>query len=1051
MKIKEVFLFSFALMLVAICAGARLSAASDEQISKDVLQNLAKRFVHTVKEGYSQADKFMNNGTGSKEGEYINYIPDGSELIFNVRLGKLLLADDIFSFTEGGKLYLSMQDFFTGVGFKIKVNSENGIADGWYIRENNRFSFDLDNKTANVNGKIYDILDDAYRIRDGDIYILSDTLAQWFDMEIAPEYSSLYLSIKSERKLPIQEKKERRKRGKPARGELPPVKQPRVKEGYKMVDIPNIDVSLGTNYNKYSREAKARMVSKYSVSSGGDLLGMTNHSYIYGDNVNGMSDVRTNFSKFSEDSNLLGELKAKKIEFGDLTPVRQDLLINTSQEFGARVTNKDKNLNDNRTTTYFEGYLPQDWDVELYRNETLVDFVTVGDDGYYKFDDVPLYIGDNNFKIVFYGPQGEIREEYKNIPVTIDTISDAKGLYDVSLTMANRQTYRKNRAVKEEDNKPHFSAVYETTINGKQHIKAGIKSIPKDLDRENFITGGFTTNLGNSLIDVNAAYDLKGEAGIELLGRHNFGEHRFKGKVNLATDSFLEKLGNSNSNILGVDTAVRGPLYKNKEFNSNYQVDATYRKYSNGNDRKEIAGVVSARVKGTSFTDTLKYDQRNGIESDYERVRNIFSVKGHNFDVDWRASAEYELSPESTLRSLYIDANKQFIPGLKGRAEIEHNPSVDYTEGTLSVNWTTEHAIYSPRIVKDNTGRTQASMNVRFGTSVEPYSGAVKTSGKPLIYRGGVSAFVYLDKDGNRIFNEGDMPLKNVSIKSIHTRRDAFTNEDGIAFIKDLPVDYATDIVIEPGSFEDPFWISSKEGYSVVPRAGVITKLEFPVHMSGEIDGVIYKKRNDESLKEVKGIKLHLYNRNGDKVKTSAAAYDGFYVFSQIPPGQYYLVVDKEDADYLKLARPLPKEIIVGYEGTIHYGVDLVLSDDVDVDFDFSPDIDEFRQKNANILFPNIKGKSVILNLGEYNSNVLMAVVWHKIRTRYHDILGDALPLVKPSQSVSYGDEGHVLRVVPETDDLSEVIRQCRALIGRNIYCKMEFLPMDNKIADSKI
>ena len=478
MKIKEVFLLSFAFMLIAICARPVLAGESDMQVSKDILQVLAKRFVQTVKEGYSEADKFMGNKSDKEDG-YSNYIPDGSELIFNVRLGRLLLADDIFSFMERGRLYLSMQDFFVGVGFMIKVNPEKGIANGWYIRESNLFSFDLDSKTANVNGKMYDLPDDVYKIKDGDIYILSDTLAEWFDMEVIPEYSSLYLSIKSETKLPIQEKKERRKRGKPARGELPPVKQPRIEEDYKMVDIPNIDVSLGSSYNKYSREAKARMTSKYSISSGGDLLGMTNHSYIYGDNVNGMSNIRTNFSKFSDEGDLLGKLNAKKIEFGDLTPVRQDLLLNAPQELGARITNKDNAINNNRTTTYFDGYLPQDWDVELYRNETLVDFITVGDDGYYRFDDVPLYIGDNNFKIVFYGPQGEIREEYKNIPATIDTINNSKGLYDVSLTMANKQTYSKNNIAREEDNKPHLSAVYETMFNSKQNIKVGVKCVPK--------------------------------------------------------------------------------------------------------------------------------------------------------------------------------------------------------------------------------------------------------------------------------------------------------------------------------------------------------------------------------------------------------------------------------------------------------------------------------------------------------------------------------------------------------------------------------------------
>ncbi|UCD10491.1 MAG: hypothetical protein JSU88_07255, partial [Nitrospinaceae bacterium] len=62
-----------------------------------------------------------------------------------------------------------------------------------------------------------------------------------------------------------------------------------------------------------------------------------------------------------------------------------------------------------------EGLLQTGWVVELYRNQVLLDFRTDEGTGRFVFDDVPLLFGENEILLKFYGPQGQLREERRQV------------------------------------------------------------------------------------------------------------------------------------------------------------------------------------------------------------------------------------------------------------------------------------------------------------------------------------------------------------------------------------------------------------------------------------------------------------------------------------------------------------------------------------------------------------------------------------------------------------------------------------------------------------
>ena len=101
--------------------------------------------------------------------------------------------------------------------------------------------------------------------------------------------------------------------------------------------------------------------------------------------------------------------------------------------------------------------------------------------------------------------------------------------------------------------------------------------------------------------------------------------------------------------------------------------------------------------------------------------------------------------------------------------------------------------------------------------------------------------------------------------------------------------------------------------------------LEFPVSITGEIDGTVYLK-NRKGKSGVSSVNLQLVDSNGKVVKETNTAFDGFYLLDFIIPGRYRLRVSPEQLLRLKLnASPKEEVVEIGMDGTVISGIDFLL------------------------------------------------------------------------------------------------------------------------------
>lgn len=953
--------------------------------------------------------------TKKKQDVAENIYPDGEELLFFVILPQRLKLDGvILARVEGGEFLFSLRDFADILEFPLTIDPEQNAASGWYIRENKTFTLSQSEGFAETDHGRFALTKNI--VFDGsDIMVSAPQLAQWFNFELDARSASLELFLTPDMKLPLQERMERQKR-KFRQSKLDPPKLPLGSKDYQLIDIPFVDVSTNSTYDKdgITKDSRTRHIA--NVQTAGDFARGTLSTQTQYTNEDQITNIRAQYKRASTEPELLGPLKARRYEIGDVVPTRLSLDSNLGQELGARITNVDPQRSFTKPTTTISGQTFPDWDVELYRENQLVGFQTVGDDGFYIFNDVVLFQSDNNFRLVFYGPQGEVREERLTIPVDLKRLAEREGVYDVSLTLDKRQTYRKNPIQSEDEGALNLMALYERPISGGMAGSIGIRSGQDEGTRNTVVHGGLSTALYGALINTNIAIDDELDIGAELVARRDFGKHKINNTLRWFDEGydFVNTTDESSPGFVSNEFSVIGDLPFDIGRKSRYSFSSNVTDRTDDVTTTRTTGGINTAWKFLTFNTLMAYQTRNDLPDDL--LTNSTTLTGNMGDSNIRLSTQYDLKPEKSLDSVIASYSYRLNKDLQFDLDLEKRIDPDLTEAAAQVNWQTEWARLSPRFSYNSDHDLFAGLSTRFGLAYDKQQNDLHFFNRPLTNNGGISALVFLDENGDNIFNEGEQPLEDVIVHSLHNGGREKTNEDGIALFTRLREQTLTDVFVDPESLPDPFWISDFEGISVLPREGYVAEVQFPIHISSEMDGTIYIRHENGVETPARNVALHLYDESGEIVKSANTDMGGFYFFSQIPPGSYTLLMDAKSAARNEFIRPKPKAIEIGYEGDLLYGQDVIVDAGRDIPSIITSDLSEYPYT---------------LDLGTYKSKLLMTLMLYRIRKHHENLLAGATLLSSP-------DGEYSLRLALGDAGLEKAYKYCEKFIKNNIECTVE-------------
>ena len=223
-------------------------------------------------------------------------------------------------------------------------------------------------------------------------------------------------------------------------------------------------------------------------------------------------------------------------------------------------------------------------------------------------------------------------------------------------------------------------------------------------------------------------------------------------------------------------------------------------------------------------------------------------------------------------------------------------------------------------------GALRAGVSITVGLERRPFAGGYRPTARSPTQGGSVTARAFLDADLDGRFDpEHDQALEGVKFNTLGGGRPGHTDAEGHVVISGLEAHRRLQIELDEGSLEDPYWVPSRRGASFLPRPGRTLSLDFPVVMSGELDGTVYLDQDGKRI-PISKVRLELVDADGTVVREGTSAYDGFYLLDKIPPGLYHLRLEEAQRRRLGL-RPLPvRDIRIGHDGTVLSGVDLVVS-----------------------------------------------------------------------------------------------------------------------------
>jgi hypothetical protein len=836
----------------------------------------------------------------------------GDELVLQLLINDEEMQDFVDGLQKNGKTYLPLGQISTLLEFPIKVDVAKMTANGWFIREDNKFS--IAGTTADVKGQKYDIPPGSMIVKEGDILVDSALLQKWLPLDFAIDLQRMVLNIHPREALPQQQEEERRKRftrlqqqnNNNANSSSAKVKS--VDTEYEAAQWPTVDFTVSPAYQNTAPTQQAQ----YSLLAGGDFGFLTTHLYAAGDLASQvLSDARLSAGRDDYQRNLLGPLHASSFLMGDISSSSLSQVTTATQGRGFTMTNRALDRPDKFGTTSFVGDSKPGWQVELYRNDVLINFITIDTSGHYQFQDIPVLFGNNIFRLEFYGPQGQRETTTKNVNTSDSLLKKGDFSYNVSADQEGQSLFgisQLTTSVATATTTPVIAPITTTPTTPVIPVpKAPGTDLPRMVGEAEYgVTSWLTATAGGAHTVINGDDHDYATQGLHmtfagmLLGIDNAYDSSDKGRSTLAsmttrwwnTDVQLQQTL-AHDFISEADlTDASNPITNETSLNLMHQFDlpllgstdqgltATRKDYVSNRQEDLLTYTLSKSFLGMNLTNNIGEDRDNlGLRE----VNGIFSVRATYGKTQYGLQADYDVTPVKQLNATRLTALTAISEKYTNLFTLTNQLSgqkINQLEDTVTMDMKKYKLSF--------TGRADDQRNyyvgVTFNVSISkiPKTSDYIVSSKPLVDTGTVAIRPFLDMNYNLLYDQGDKPAPDAVIK-VGSQTPQKTSDGGLLVATQLPINTPVKISMDPTNQKDPYLAPAAGDYQVVPRAGRVILVDYPLVEVSQIDGTVHVPAGMSAA----GLRVDLLNTEGSVVNSTHTAYDGYYLLESIPPGTY--------------------------------------------------------------------------------------------------------------------------------------------------------------------
>ncbi|MEJ2107043.1 MAG: hypothetical protein P8X48_06900 [Acidiferrobacteraceae bacterium] len=848
--------------------------------------------------------------------------PDDNNLrLLSVRVHSYTFDGLLEAYASGGSVLVPLGELASLTDLAIKTQPEKGTAVGFLYDEKRTFYLDVARRQVILSGKIRPLNRDQVKVYPNDIYVDADLLSQWLPFKIDVDLYSSTATLRSSIKLPFEARMEREKRFARSLAQRRPVEHnyPGYFEPYASWSTPFLTTTINGSAAQNGTTGQTGFSGSYVVHGTGDLLDMESTLYVNGSDQSPVDNIRFTMGRKDEASRLLGALNASEYAFGDVNSPNS-ALISTPHEpqMGVMVSSYPLARQSEYDRQRFQGELLPGWQVELYQNNVLIGYQTEPIQGQYIFDNVPLYFGKNYFRLVFYGPQGQRREETHSYELSDALLQPGKKYYGASATQGQFGGYHtgvqydyglaKNLSM---------SFEYQGFTLGSQQLlgqpardsqygRVGFRSLLGGIFFAGDVVG--SSNSG-SMYELSAQGRIGDSTSVKL--QNDVLNDYVSDTFPLLPDPLVSRLS------VNLNSALPRGMFSRIPINLRYQRDG----YASGAERQQLDNLLAVSYRRFSASNNLSFVR---APAQADQLIGTLALSALSRKYSLRGEIGYSTQPNSeiTNASLTLDGIRRgaFVYS----AGINRQYQLTDTQFRLGVSRPVGKFAFNASAIYSTAGNNSLNIGITMGVAQEPRTSDWKFDSRPAAGMGAVSARVFLDNDQDGVFSEGDVPLAGVAFKRNGSRLPGKTGKDGILFITNLTGHYPVDLALDTRTLEDPLWVPALPGVRISPRPGSVARIDFPIRPTGEIDGTTYLLRQGRNVAS-SDVVVQLINEHGKVIKTQKSAFDGFYVFDGVPYGTYLIRVAPSQVGRLGLESPRSIQLTVDAKHQFVSGMNIQL------------------------------------------------------------------------------------------------------------------------------
>jgi len=786
------------------------------------------------------------------------------EIVVGFEVPRLINLDLIVQY-NGESVYLPMVEIFNNLGINIKADLTQKIFSGQFYRDRENYELNLNLLKYKYQGREIVINRNEFVISGMDVYLKTNLFYDLFGIEMTFDFTTLSVHSPLDRDFPAYRKQMREMSHKKLFQDVTELRDlqhlGQRREYFKgaVVDWMLSASPMGNNKTQY-----------YSLGIGGMILGGDFNTTLNGNSESGLQTGQMNYRwhYFVGENNYLTQ-----VDLGD---------IYSTGAFsrglnGVKVTNKPQVQRKYFQTIQLSDHLGQGWEVELYLNNKLVDYSFTDQNGNYNFI-VDIYYGSSRMMLKMYGPNGEIRTKEEFIKVPYNLIP--QNMVEYSLSTGKSSSLMDDNWYSLADGYYGILSNLTLGVSSDMPLKSEEDELPMvggeltyqptgDLTVNGFFSPNYkiTGNINYSkpsFISANGSFTKYYENEFRNKAEQDFGlklslsspikiKDRYIGlRYAINYDKYLS------TDIINMNYGFNSSLYR---FNINYIGSCKISRYTNRTVR-----YVSGQLL---LTPELFRWVRPQFRIDYDHSNN--QITSYGIYLTRRLFKTGQLSL-SFRRDVYSKSNLIMLTFNIFNSIANFSSKLLFSDRQVSMS----------QVQKGSVRYNQDETNFRFdrGSSVG-YGTAVL---KP-----------FMDNNFNGVYDKGEEYLDGIRLKVKGMGGKSYGDKTEHYYDRLRPYQEYV-FQIDPNSLDNPLLKPVHENYTVKVNPNVVTSIDIPLVIGGEVSGFIQRKTLDGEV-GIGGIKIMFLNMTTESMTEVSTFNNGDFYYLGLIPGRYRAYIDNEQLE----------------------------------------------------------------------------------------------------------------------------------------------------------